>query len=341
MVYYKVKRLQITIRRSRISGAVFPPVIIKPVKIKGIQVEDTNIIQKALDTIDNRVTETITPRGLAGEMGYSVIHFSRLFTGAAGITLAAYITRRKLQYALYDLSCGEKVIDIAVKYGFETHAGFTKAFKKHFGYPPSIYRIHAICSRPTRMELDELKNTETGGTMIKPDILELKPFTVVGFPQRYKAPNVKFTRDIPLYWETINLDYDEPLTRLHQVFHRSKHTEYTLCYDIDPVTNEFTYMLGVGVDTAEELNAVEPDMMVKKMPGGLYARFTTPRVEAAKSSQAVKDTWKSIFNDWLPASQYRFDEKRYDFEYYDLRDHAWENNGMTQMDIFIPIQKRQ
>jgi AraC family transcriptional regulator len=176
--------------------------------------------------------------------------------------------------------------------------------------------------------------------LMNPDILELKPFTVVGFPKRYNAPNVKFTHDIPLYWETINLDYAEPLTRLHKLFNKSKHTEYTVCYDIDSVTNEFTYMLGVGVDTAEELSKIEPDMMAKKIPGGLYARFTTLRVEEAKSSQTVRDTWKSIFNVWLPASRYQFDEKRYDFEYYDLRDHAWENNGMTQMDIFIPVKNR-
>jgi AraC family transcriptional regulator len=102
--------------------------------------ENNNIIQKALDIIDISINEPITPQKLAKECGYSSVHFSRLFSEATGITLMAYITRRKLQFALYDVSCSEKIIDVAVKYGFETHAGFTKAFKKCFGYPPSIYR---------------------------------------------------------------------------------------------------------------------------------------------------------------------------------------------------------
>jgi len=126
----------------------------------------------------------------------------------------AYVTRRKLQYALFDLSCGEKIIDVALKYGFETHAGFTKAFKKCFGYPPSLYRIHAISSQPTRMELTELMSIILGGNIMYPEFVEMQPFTVVGFTSRHTMPDVRFTHDIPLYWETINMDYAEPLTRL-------------------------------------------------------------------------------------------------------------------------------
>jgi AraC family transcriptional regulator len=302
-------------------------------------VED-NILQNVLDIIDNRITERITPQELAKECGYSVFHLNRMFSRVTKITLMAYVTRRKLQYALFDLSCGEKVIDIAVKYGFETHAGFTKAFKRCFGYPPSLYRIHAICSRPTRMDIYELKSIISGGKIMYPEIMEMKPFTVVGFTSCHEMPDVRFTHDIPLYWETISLDYIEPLTRLHNTFNKSRHCEYAVCFDIDPSTDHFTYLLGVGVDSPEDLSKIEPDMYEMKMPGGIYARFTTPLVESSKHSQNVRDTWKNIFDNWLPASEYTFDEKRYDFEYYDDRDHAWENNGMQQLDIYIPIQKR-
>jgi AraC family transcriptional regulator len=303
-------------------------------------VEDNNIIQKTLDEIDRRITEIITPGELAEQNRYSTAHFSRLFGGATGITLMAYITRRKLQYALYDVSCGEKIIDVAVKYGFETHAGFTKAFKNCFGYPPSIYRIHAICSRPARMELGELISIVSGGNILYPEILEMKTFNAVGYTSRHQMPNVKYTHDIPLYWETIKLGYADPLTRLHELFKDSKHSEITLCFDIKPKSSEFTYFLGVGVDNPEHLKRAEPDMYRVKIPGGLYAKFTTPLTEEAHHIQAVRDTWKNIFDKWLPASEYRYDEKRYDYEYYDERDHADYNNGMEQIDIYIPVKKR-
>ena len=82
--------------------------------------EENNIIQHVLDIIDNRITERITSLELAKESGYSIFHFNRLFSRVTGITLMAYVTRRKLQYALYDLSRGEKIIDVAQNKSEET-----------------------------------------------------------------------------------------------------------------------------------------------------------------------------------------------------------------------------
>ena len=95
--------------------------------------EDNHLIQHVLDNIDNRIMEKINPQELAKVSGYSTYHLHRVFSKVTGIPLMAYVTRRKLQYALYDLSCGERILDVALKYGFETHAGFTKAFKNVSG----------------------------------------------------------------------------------------------------------------------------------------------------------------------------------------------------------------
>ena len=298
---------------------------------------DNLSIQRILDIVDRRITEKITLRELAEAAGYSSFHFNRMFTRITGITLMTYVIYRKLRYALYDLSCGEKIIDVALKYGFETHAGFSRAFKKYFGYSPSLYRIHAVSSRPTRMELAELISITSGGAIMYPEIVEIKPFTVVGFTSRHTMSNVRFTHDIPLYWETIDMDTAESLNRLHNVFSKSRHCEYTVCFDIDTATGEFSYLLGVGVDNPEDLARVVPDMFEMKMPGGLYAKFTTPLVPNSQHIHTVRDTWKRILDIWLPKSAYEFDEKRYDFEYYDERDHVWENNGKAQIDIYVPV----
>ena len=171
------------------------------------------------------------------------------------------------------------------------------------------------------------------------EILEITPFTIVGFTTRHEMPNVRFTHDIPLYWDTINLEHADDLTRLHNTFSNSKHCEYAVCFDIDPKADEFTYLLGVGVDNPEDLSKIEPDMYRMEMSGGIYVRFTSPLVESANHAEAVRDTWKTALENWLPASKYEFDETRNDFEYYDIRDHYWENNDMAQMDIYIPVQK--
>lgn len=139
----------------------------------------------------------------------------------------------------------------------------------------------------------------------------------------------------------INMEYSKPLSRLHHTFTKSKHCEYSVCFDTDLETGEFTYLLGVGVDNDEDMRKIEQDMYKLEMPGGQYAVFTTPLVENSQYAQSIRDTWKSILVDWIPGSGYEFDEERYDFEYYDERDHPWEHDNKVQMDIYIPIRKRR
>ncbi len=89
------------------------------------------MIQLVLDEIDKRITENIRADELARAANYSTYHFCRIFMAYTGTPVLAYVVRRKLAYALYDLSRGKRVIDAAMDYGFETHAGFTKRQRRH------------------------------------------------------------------------------------------------------------------------------------------------------------------------------------------------------------------
>lgn len=297
-------------------------------------------MQQVLDKIDACITEKLSVKELADTAGFSSYHFCRIFQGVTGYPVMLYVARRKLQFALFDLCSGKKVVDVAMEYGFETHAGFTKAFKRCFGYPPSLYCLHADVRPPQKIELQTLKNKLSGGMMMHPQILELKPFTVVGYTSRYSLPDVKHTHDIPAWWDSINMEFSQPLTRLHHTFTNSRHCEYGVCFDADLETGGFTYMLGVGVDNGEDRAKIEPDLCAMELPGGLYAVFTTPLVPDEQYAASIRDTWKDILLGWLPASDYEYDESRKDFEYYDQRDHAWEHDNMVQMDIYIPVCKR-
>lgn len=117
--------------------------------------------------------------------------------------------------------------------------------------------------------------------------------------------------------------------------------EYGICFDADLETGGFTYLLGVGVDSEDDMAKIEPDMLRMDLPGGLYAVFTTPKVPEARYTGSIRETWKDILLGWLPGSEYEYDEERRDFEYYDARDHAWEHGGFVQMDICIPVRKRR
>jgi len=300
----------------------------------------TQTIQTALDYIDNNIKDGISAVRIAEKAGYSAYHFSRVFTETIGISVMTYVTWRKLQYALYDLSQGKKVIDVAMEYGFETHGGFTKAFVHWFGFPPSLCHLRLNVNPPVKMNVNLLKNKFFGGNAMNPHVIELTPFVVVGYPGRHTKANMKRTADAPTFWNTINLDYGTILTKLYDAFPKSKHCEISMCYDVDESNCEFTYMLGRGIDNPEDLANIQSDMTRVDIVGGLYAIFSTPPV-ADSYIQAAQDTWNEIFLHWLPQSEFEYDETRHDFEYHDQRDHGWYFGGKLQIDICIPIRQRK
>jgi len=303
--------------------------------------EYESIIQSALDEIDRRITQNIQAEELARMANYSTHHFRRVFNELTGTPFMNYITRRKLEYALYDLSQGKKIIDVAMDYGFETHAGFTKAFKKHFGYPPSLYRLHIGASAPVKATVDSVK-TKYGGTKMQVEIKEIKPFSIVGYASRHRMPGVKSMAQLPPgFYDIVNKDYVAELMALYQVYNQFQHCEVMLCLDIDEEQGSFTYMMGVGVTETEYAAALRPGTYRHTIPGGLYAVFTTPLSDDNTQNAILQETWKYILEDWLPGSEYEYDDARTDYEYHDERAHGdWRDDGKCCTEIRIPIRKR-
>ena len=95
-------------------------------------------IQKAINYIENHLTDEIDMELVAREAVCSSFYFQRIFSILCGITLGDYIRNRRLTLAGNEL-CGSeaKVIDIALKYGYESPESFTRAFIRFHGITPS------------------------------------------------------------------------------------------------------------------------------------------------------------------------------------------------------------
>jgi AraC-like DNA-binding protein len=165
------------------------------------------IIQSTLDIIDRRITENIRVDELARKANYSVYHFCRVFAEATGMPPSVYITRRKLEHALYALSKGKRIIDVAADFGFETHAGFTKAVKRYYGHPPSMYRNQNL-HMPTAVTL-----INKGGTTMRITLEE----RIFGLSKIWREAKYNFA-----YWEErpeVNWDkaYQEALAQVVKI----------------------------------------------------------------------------------------------------------------------------
>lgn len=100
-------------------------------------------IQNAIDYIELHLTEHINYDELAEKSGYSSYHFQRVFGMLCGFTVGEYIRNRRLSLAGSELAAtGKKVIDVALKYGYESPDSFAKAFKIFHGITPSAARLN-------------------------------------------------------------------------------------------------------------------------------------------------------------------------------------------------------
>ena len=143
-------------------------------------------MQKAIDYIEANLTEEIDYEKVAAESFSSSYHFQRVFSILCGYTLGEYIRLRRLSLAGAELANGkEKVIDIALKYGYDSPDSFAKAFQKFHGITPSQARADG--SRLKSFSRLSIKISLEGGSIMNYRI-ETKPqFTLLGYKKRFEG----------------------------------------------------------------------------------------------------------------------------------------------------------
>lgn len=112
-------------------------------------------IQQAVNYIEANLKSELTVAEVADQAGFSPYHFSRMFCNIVGMPVSGYITKRRLYHAIYAVQNGVKSIDAALEYGFDTYAGFYKAFIREFGCSPSKYLKLTAVSQPEPVNLLE------------------------------------------------------------------------------------------------------------------------------------------------------------------------------------------
>ena len=70
------------------------------------------VIQDSIDYIEDNIKCEISAQELSERAGFSVFHYYRLFQTAVGLPVMQYILRRRLLNAIYDIKCGNKMIDV-------------------------------------------------------------------------------------------------------------------------------------------------------------------------------------------------------------------------------------
>lgn len=112
-----------------------------------------SMIQQSIDYIEENLRSELTASELAEMAHFSLFHYYRLFRQATGLPVMHYVLRRRLLHAIYAVHQGRGRTDAALDYGFDTYAGFYKAFCREFGSTPSEYLTLCRAKRPYRIDI--------------------------------------------------------------------------------------------------------------------------------------------------------------------------------------------
>lgn len=264
-------------------------------------------MKRCLDYLDSHLDDKISVGDLAAEMGYSLYHFSRLFKSIQGISPGMYLQKRRLEQASVDLLRGKSVTDAAFRCGYDTTAGFYKAFRKHFGVSPEQYI------------------QEGDFHMIIPEIKTLDTFMAVGYSFAPPAGEFKAS-DAPAYW--LGKDFSSVDKAAYADLAASECGEIGAWMHPDDTSGDLYYFFGPIV---ENFDVVPETMVTLKVPAAEYAVFNVPKAENAKAlHENIQKAWKYIFGEWFDQSEWKFDETKMDFEFY--------QKDVTQ--IFVPVVKK-
>jgi len=107
--------------------------------------DQAGIIRDLLIWLEGHLDQPLSLDNVAAKAGYSKWHLQRMFKDVTGHAIGAYIRARRLTKAAVELRLTKKtILEIALKYQFDSQQSFTRRFKYIFKVTPSYYRRNKL-----------------------------------------------------------------------------------------------------------------------------------------------------------------------------------------------------
>lgn len=282
-------------------------------------------IQKAIDYIEDNLEENLDYSEIAKRACSSSYHFQRIFGILCGMTLGEYIRGRRLTLAGSDLASSDiKVIDVAMKYGYDTPESFCRAFAKFHGITPSQAKSHGNLKSLSKLAV---KLILKGGTVMNYRIEEKKAFKVIEKVETFSTKNDSSIKEIPLFWDKSKKD-----GTIKTLYEFCGGTEFNnvilgICYG-DGCKDNFEYSIASGYNGKN----IPDGFRVNEIKASTWVIF---KCEGAMPF-AIQDLWKKIYSEFFPASEY-IPKNDVDFEAYPDGDMTSPN---YKCEIWIAVDKK-
>lgn len=272
------------------------------------------MLQQAINYMEDHILDDINYEDVADKVYMSSYEFHRTFSIMAGMTANAYIRNRRLSLAGMELmETDEKVIDVALKYGYDTPESFTKAFTRFHGVSPKYAKKQGtkLCLfNPLKIKI----LMEGGKSMdYRMEIKEQEKFISVVSAFSNEIINEEGNHEIPDFWKSCNVSGQ--LETLLNSRPMGKKDLYGLCSPTQEGKATFDYGIGVLLD--DETTNIDIEEMEQKG----YRVWTTTKQQYVvfecygEDGECIGQAWHQFFKEFLPQTGYEASDQT-DFEIY-------------------------
>jgi AraC family transcriptional regulator len=277
-------------------------------------------LNKAINYIEEHLTRDVDYAEAARAACCSTYHFQRMFAYMAGIPLSEYIRRRRMSLAAVDLQSGdEKIIDIALKYGYTSPTAFNRAFQSVQGISPSAARKEGAALK-TYPPIS-FKITVKGVEEMNYRVVEKEAFRIVGVSQPLHKELEQNFMIVPNMWQQAAAD--GTIGRLAAM-----------------MNSQPMGLLGVSVCNDEEewryYIAVASSMPAGQGFEEYYVPASTWAVFPGSGTNiSLQELEQRVIREWLPTSGYEYANAP-DIEVYLNADPA-----NAQYEVWVPVVKKK
>lgn len=245
----------------------------------------------SIEYIESHLDNELLLDEIAAIACMSRFHFQRMFRMLTGYTVTEYIQNRRITIAAQELVHSKsKVIDVAMKYGYESPEAFTKAFRRIHGIPPSDAKKHSqsLKAYPKISFQIQLK----GDVEMDYKIVEKDAFTVVGKSIRTTTICGENNQKIEAFWNESNQNgLSKELAK-----NCGPLGLLGICIDFDKQQENLTYLIAAE----KNIDQIPVEWETRQIPAATWAIFP---VHGAMPD-AMPKVWDRIFSEWFPATGY-------------------------------------
>lgn len=284
-------------------------------------------MNEALDYIEKNLTNDIDFKEIARIAFCSEYHFKRMFSFLAGVTLSEYIRRRRLTVAAFELNNSNiRIIDAAIKYGYNSPDSFTRAFQSLHGITPSEARNNGQSLKAYPRMTFQL--SIKGGDEMNYRIEEKEAFCIIGIKKRVPIIFNGVNPEIASMWQSLSV---ETISKLKEQSNIEPLGLISASVNFSEGRMEEKGELDhyIGVATTNEY--VE-DFTKLEVCASTWAVFES----VGPFPSTLQNIWGRIYSEWFPSSNY---------EQAEGPEILWnENKDVTsptfKSEIWIPISKK-